>query len=47
MKMEVTSILETKAYGLSNEGKVPVIKNWLGKEGMQLIKTFTCEEGEK
>ena len=42
--MEVTGILETKAYGLTDEEKVPVIKNWVGQEGLQFIKTFTLEE---
>ena len=43
-KMEVSNILECKAYALSEEEKVPVIKNWLGWEGLQLIQTFTQEE---
>ena len=31
-------IFETKAYELSKEVKVPVIKNWLGQDDLQLIK---------
>ena len=29
-EMEVTNILETRAYKFTVEEKVPVIKNWLG-----------------
>ena len=36
--MEVMNILETKAYESIDEEKVPVKKNWLGREGLQLIK---------
>ena len=36
-EMEVMNILHTKAYELSAEEEVPVIKNWLGWEGHQLI----------
>ena len=35
-EMEVTNILESKAYELSRT-KVPLIKNWLDWEGLQLI----------
>ena len=45
-EMEVTNILETKAYELTNEEKVQVIQNWLDQEDLQLIKTFTHEEKE-
>ena len=37
---KVTNILETKVYELTDEEKVPVIKNHLGQESLQLIKTF-------
>ena len=30
-----------KMYRLTEEEKVPIIKNWSGREGLQLIKTFT------
>ena len=33
-EMEVMNILEIKAYELTDEEKVPVIKNWLGREGL-------------
>ena len=35
--MEVLNVLETKAYELSEEEIVPVIKNWLGWKDLQLI----------
>ena len=44
--MEVLNILETKAYKLAGEEKVQVIKNWLGRKGLQFIKTFTDEGNE-
>ena len=37
-EMQITNILETKLYKLMHEEKVPVIKNWYGQEGMQLIQ---------
>ena len=46
LEMEVTYILETKPYELTDGEKVMVIKNWLGLEDLQLIKTFTYEENE-
>ena len=42
--MEVMNFLETKTYELTDEGKVLVIKNWLGTQGLKLIKYFTNEE---
>ena len=36
-----------KAYELTDEEKAPVIKTWLGMEGLQFIKTYTNEEKEK
>ena len=32
-EMEVTNILEMKMYLLTEEEKVPIIKNWLDREG--------------
>ena len=46
-EMKVMNILETKAYLLINEEKVPVIKIWLGQKSLQLIRIFTNEEKEK
>ena len=45
--MDVTNILETKAYEPTVKEKHPVFKNWLGREALQLMKTFTNEEKEK
>ena len=39
-EIEVKNILETKAYEHTYEEKPPVIKNWLGREGWQLIKNI-------
>ena len=46
-EMEVTDILEMRTYELTGAEKVPVIKDWLGQEDLQLIKTFTHDEKEK
>ena len=40
-------IVETKAYELTDEEKVPEIKKWQSQEGLHLIKTFITEEKEK
>ena len=40
-EVEVTNILETKAYEICGEEKGPVIKIWPGQEGLLLIETFT------
>ena len=45
--MKVMNILETKTNDLTDKGKVQVIKNWMGWESMQPLKTFTNEEKEK
>ena len=36
-EMEVTNILKAKAYELTDEEKVLVMKNWLNWKGFQLI----------
>ena len=36
--MEVTNLLERKAFELTDEENVRVIKIWLGQEGLHLIK---------
>ena len=38
LKYEVTNTLQTKRYQPNDEERVPLIKNWLGREGLQLIK---------
>ena len=40
-------ILETRPYKGSDEERVPVIKNWLGKEGLLMIKAFIQNEKDK
>ena len=45
-EMEVTNILKTKTYVLAEEETVLVIKNWSGREALQLIRTLTSEEKE-
>ena len=47
IEMKVMNFLETKAYELTDEEKAHIIMNWLGRESLQLIKTFTNEEKEK
>ena len=44
--MAVTNILGTKTYDLTDDEKVQVIKNWLGREGLQLANILTNEEKE-
>ena len=44
-QLEVTSVLDTRAYEI-NDDRIPVIKNYLGWEGLLLIVTFTQEEKE-
>ena len=45
-EMEVTKILWMKTYKVIAEEKVPIIKNCLGREVLQLIKTFKYAETE-
>ena len=45
-KMEVTNILQTKMYEMTEEEKVLIIKDWLVREGLQLIHTFKNSEKE-
>ena len=45
-EMEVTNILQMKMYKLPKEERVPIIKNWLGREDLQLKKTFINAEKE-
>ena len=46
-KLQMTNILETRAYEITDEEKVSVIKNWLGWEGLLFIEMFMQEEKEK
>ena len=45
-EMEVKNILQMKAYKLSEEEKLPTMKNLPGREGLQLIQKFTNSEKE-
>ena len=40
-EMEVTNILQTRAYELNDVERVPIIKGWLGRERLQFIQIFT------
>ena len=46
-QLEVMNILETRAYEINNEERMPVIRDWLGLKGMLLTETFTQEKKEK
>ena len=43
-ELKVRNILQPKAYEISNEEDVPVIKNWLGEESLFTIKSFKQDE---
>ena len=43
-EMEVVHILQMKMYHLNDAEKVPIIKNWIGREGLQSIQTPTNTE---
>ena len=43
-KLEVNNMLQN--FNLGQTERVSVIKNWLGREGLQLIATLTQEEHE-
>ena len=45
--MEVTNILGTKLYKMTEGEKVPVVKNLLPWEDLQFMQTFIHEEKEK
>ena len=40
------NILQTKTYELTEEEYIPITKKWLGREGLQLMQTFTILEKE-
>ena len=46
-EMDTTNILETKSYELTYEEKVPVIKYFLGLEGLHLIQSLIHDQKEK
>ena len=39
-EMEVANILQVKVCDLDDEVKLFIIKNWLGREGLQPIQNF-------
>ena len=39
--MKVVNILQIKIYKLTEKEKVHIIRNWLGRGGLQLIQTFS------
>ena len=43
-QLEVMILLETRAYETNDEERIPVIKIWLGWEGLLLMETSTQEE---
>ena len=43
-EMEAANVLQTEVYDISEERKVPILKNWLGREGIQFIQTLTQTE---
>ena len=45
-EMEVENVVQAEMYDLSEEGKVPIIKNWLGRERLQFILALTKAEKE-
>ena len=44
--MEVANVLQAEASDLSKKGKVSMLKNWLGREGLFFIQTPTNAEKE-
>ena len=46
-QLDVMNILETRAYKIDDEQRTPVIKNWLGWEGLLLMETVKEEEKKK
>ena len=46
-ELKATNILQTRAYDISDEEKVLVIKNWLDQEDLLSIETSKQEEKEK
>ena len=45
-QLEVTNILETRAYEINAEERIPVIKNWLSQEGLLFMESIMQEEKE-
>ena len=45
-KMEINNIFLTYSYKISDAEKVPIIKNWLGREDLYFTQTLTKPEQE-
>ena len=43
-EMEITIMLQAKVYNLNEVDMMPIIKNCLGREGLQFIQTLTNAE---
>ena len=37
-EMEIANVLQAQMYDVNDEEKVPVIKSWLGREGLHFIQ---------
>ena len=44
--MKVSNIFMTKNYDIADEGKIPIIKKWLGREGLYFLQTSIAEKHE-
>ena len=44
--MEVENLLQAKLYDPNDEENMPIIKNWLSREGIQFIQNITNTEKE-
>ena len=45
-QLQVMNILEIRHCEINDEERIPVIKNWLGWDGLLLVKSFTQEENK-
>ena len=46
-KLDITNISEIRAYEISDEGKVLIIKKWLGQQGLLLIKKHSHKKEKR
>ena len=40
LEIEIKNILTTNTYTTQDNDKIPIIFNWLGREGLQLVQTL-------
>ena len=45
-EMDVANVLQADVYDISEEGRVPIMKNCLGRERLHLIQTLTIAKKE-